>query len=206
MHGRTASRPSASTESGSLGGGSPSPKFRIFFTAGSDPVGPRRAWTTAATSETRGRAAVCEGTGFDPARADFEGICRATPARRGSFEANAEPSVDGALDFWRHSTETIGPARLARRGETRRPVLTEHPLEPLHGPSGANGVAERCMPGCPAKRCSAPGGSPRTGGRCCSTWRRARRRTRRAAPPSSRISSAGACRVRCWPSPTAPGG
>jgi hypothetical protein len=39
---------------------------------------------------------------------DFEGICRATPAQRGSFEVNASRSVDGALDFRRRSTETVG--------------------------------------------------------------------------------------------------
>jgi hypothetical protein len=58
-------------------------------------------------------------------------------------------------------------------------------------------------PACRGKRCSAPGVSPRTAARCCSTWPRARRKTRRAARPSSRTSSAAAYRIRSWPSPTA---
>src|SRR2546425_10011313 len=56
-----------------------------------------------------------------------------------------------------------------------------------------------CMPGCRARRCSAPEESRRTAGRSCCTWRRARRRTRRAARRSSRISNAGAWPTRCSP-------
>ena len=68
-------------------------------------------------------SAVREGKGFDPARAGFRRNLHGDPSQRGSFDVRASRSVDGACDFWRRSTETVG-----QRGELGRAGVT--PVSP----------------------------------------------------------------------------